>query len=406
MFFLKLVFANNYYYLRGGSEKVFFDEIFLLKKRGHKVLPFSRRYSQNIENLEYFPPDIEYLNAPIYKKFLASFSLIHSLTCAKYFSQLLDKEDPDIVHGHNIYGRLTTSIIDVAKKKQIPFVLTLHDYKLLCPSYLMLNNGRPCDLCRGRRFYLCLLKRCHKGSFVASLVYTAEAYFCLFMKKYSAVNFFICPSNFLLSKCLEAGVDENKLVYLPNFIPIKEFEPSYAGKDYILFVGRLSQEKGILTLLKAMKGLDIKLKVVGDGPMRPICEQYVRDQGISNVSFEGYKSGKELENLYRNALFTVFPSEWYENAPMSVLESFAYGKPVIGSNIGGVPEMIKDGKTGILFTSGNSNELREKISDLLKHPSLIKLMGQRARKLVEAKFNPDVHYTNLIRIYEKAISNS
>ncbi|HDD45158.1 MAG TPA: glycosyltransferase family 1 protein, partial [Candidatus Desulfofervidus auxilii] len=150
---MKIIFANNYYYIRGGSERGFFDEMQILWEKGHYVLPFSRHFSQNIENLKYFPSPIDYENVPIYKRLFAAFSLIYSPTCARYFGKLLDRELPDIVHAHNIYGRLTTSIIQAAKKRNIPVVLTLHDYKLICPSYLMLREGKICELCKGKRFY-------------------------------------------------------------------------------------------------------------------------------------------------------------------------------------------------------------------------------------------------------------
>jgi len=401
---MKIIFANNYYYLRGGSERVFFDEMRILRKNGHYVIPFSRYLPQNIENPDYFAPSIDYENVSVYKKLFVAFSLIYSPVCGYYFGKLLDRKTPDIVHAHNIYGRLTTSIIVAAKKRNIPVVMTLHDYKLICPSYLMLRKGKICELCKGKKFYFCLLKRCHKDSFIASAIYTFETYFNFFTKKYDLVRFFICPSKFLLQKHVEGGISEHKLVYVPNFIRIEEFEPFYNNKGYILFVGRLSQEKGISTLLKAVQNIDIELKVVGDGPLRPLCEKFVKENNIKNVSFEGYKSGDELKNLYRNAMFVVFPSECYENAPMSVLESFAYGKPVVGANIGGVPEMVKDGETGFLFTPGDYQELREKIVYLLKHPSLIKSMGQKARQLVEQKYNAERHYENLIKIYNKALA--
>ena len=401
---MKIIFANNYYYLRGGSERVFFDEMQILRKNGHYVIPFSRYLPQNIENPNYFAPPIDYENASILKKLFVAFSLIYSPTCGRYFDKLLDQELPDIVHGHNIYGRLTTSIIHAAKKRNIPMVLTLHDYKLICPSYLMLRKGKICELCKGKKFYFCLLKKCHKESFVASAIYTFETYFNFFTKKYDWIRFFICPSKFLLQKHIEGGISEHKLVYVPNFIRIEEFEPSYNNKEYILFVGRLSQEKGISTLLKAIQDVDIELKVVGDGPLRSACEKFVKENNIKNVSFEGYKYGDKLKNLYRNAMFVVFPSECYENAPMSVLESFAYGKPVVGANIGGVPEMVKDGETGFLFTPGYHRELREKIVYLLKHPSLVKTMGQKARRLVEQEYNAERHYENLIKIYNRALA--
>jgi len=178
--------------------------------------------------------------------------------------------------------------------------------------------------------------------------------------------------------------------------------PSYGNTGSILFAGRLSKEKGVITLLRAVKGLDTLFRIVGDGPMREKCETFIKEERISNVKFEGYKTGKELEDAFRNAAFLIFPSEWYENAPMAVLEAFAYGKPVIGSNIGGIPEMVINGETGFLFEPGNHHELREKIKFLLSHPDLVIEMGRRARRKVEQEYNAKLHYERLMEVYEKA----
>lgn len=403
---MKLIFTNNYYYLRGGSERVFFDEMEMLSAHGHKVVPFSRNFEKNIYSKysKFFPSPLEYMNnlSALAKTFVG-FKLIYSFESRKKFSQLLDSFKPDIVHAHNIYGRLTSAIVDSAKVKKIPVVMTLHDYKLICPSYLMLLNGLPCERCKGRKFYNSLFTLCHKNNFLASATYTIESYFNLWFKKYDWIRFLICPSMFSLEKHLEAGIPEGKLVHIPNFIKLKNFEPDYEPGDYILFVGRLSKEKGVLTLLKAIKGLDIELKIVGDGPMRKEYEKYVRNERITNVAFEGYKSGEELKSLYKNSAFVIFPSEWYENAPMTILETSAYGKPIIGSNIGGIPEMIINEKTGLLFEPGDYNKLREKMKYLLSNSSLIVQIGKDARKRAEEEYNDELHYKRLMEVYRKAI---
>src|SRR3989304_3822752 len=358
---MKLIFANNYYYLRGGSERVFFDEMDMLSAYGHKVLPFTRHFEKNILSE--------------YSRFFPS---------AMYYDGV-------------------SSIKDSAKSRKIPIVMTLHDYKLICPSYLMLLNSKPCERCKGRKFYNPLFTLCHKNNFLASAIYTIESYFNLWFKKYDWIRFFICPSKFSMNIHLEAVITEEKLIHIPNFIKLKNFEPDYEPGNYILFVGRLSQEKGVLTLLKAVKGLDIELKIVGDGPIRKEYEKYIRNERITNVTFEGYKSGEELKSLYKNSAFVIFPSEWYENAPMTILETSAYGKPIIGSNIGGISEMIINEKTGLLFEPGDYNGLREKMKYLLSNPSLITRMGKDARKRAEEEYNAELHYKRLMEVYGKAI---
>lgn len=402
---MKFIFANNYCYLRGGSERVFYDEINMLRGFGHEIALFSRHFNKNIhsEYSEYFASDIEYQNVSLIKKISAGAKLIYSYECRKKFDELLKLFNPNIIHAHNIYGRLTTSIIDAAKERQIPVVMTLHDLKLICPSYLMLLNGEICESCKGGKFYHCTVKRCHKGSLLQSLIYTIESYFNSLFGKYDWISYFVCPSNFLMKKHIEAGIPEKKLIYIANFIKTKIFEPNYSGGKYILFVGRLSREKGIMTLLNATKDLKIPVWIVGDGPMRAECEGFVKKNKIVNVVFKGYKSGNELEDLFRNCAFLVFPSQCYENAPMSILEAFAYGKPVIGSNIGGIPEMVIENQTGVLFNSGDHIHLKEKIEQLLNNPSLVIQMGKQARRKVEEEYNEEIHYQKLMSIYKKIL---
>ncbi|MBI2412858.1 MAG: glycosyltransferase family 4 protein [Deltaproteobacteria bacterium] len=400
---MKLVFANNFYYMRGGSERVFFDEIEMLERGGNEVAPFTMRFEKNFPSpySRFFAPELKYEGIGLAKKARASAKLVYSKDARKSFSGLLESFKPDIVHGHNIYGRLTTSIVDEAKARRVPFVMTLHDYKLVCPSYLMIRNDAVCEKCAGKSFYNCLLSRCHKGSLVSSLVYTVESYFASALKKYDWVSRFISPSLFLLKKHLEAGFPEKKLVHIPNFIKVNEFEPVYSNKGYILYVGRLSKEKGVITMLKAVKGLDVELKIVGDGPMRKEYEAFAKENGISNAAFEGYKTGDGLKDMFRGAAFIVFPSEWYENAPMSILESFAFGKPVVASTVGGVPEMVVDEKTGLLYPMGDYKALKERIKYLASSPSKIAELGRAARLKVEGENNAERHMTMLKGVYEK-----
>lgn len=400
---MKIVFANNYFYIRGGSERVFFDEAYMLGSYGHKVAFFSRHFHKNLfsEYSKSFASNLEYENVSIIKKISASFRIVYSYECKNSFDNLLRFFNPDVIHAHNIYGRLTTSIIEAAKKRKIPVVMTLHDYKLICPSYLMFLNDEICELCKGKKFFYCILKKCHKQSLNSSLIYTIESYYNSIFKKYDWIRYFICPSKFILEKHVEIGIPYEKLIYLPNFINANNFEPNFNCGEYILFAGRLSKEKGILTLLKAVKEIDIPVKVVGDGSLRDKLDDYVKENKINNVFFEGYKSGEELKNLFRGAIFLIFPSEWYENAPMTILEAFAYGKPVIGTDIGGIPEMIVENKTGLLFSPRNYQELREKIHFLLSYPSFITQMGKNAREKVEKEYNAKTHYELLMDIYKK-----
>jgi glycosyltransferase involved in cell wall biosynthesis len=338
------------------------------------------------------------------RKVFAAASLVYSDQCGRRFGELLEDFRPDLVHGHNIYGRLTTAVLDSARTRDVPTVMTLHDHKLICPSYLMLSRGAVCERCEGRKYYHCLLERCHKGGVLPSLVYTIEAYRNRFLGKYRGVRYYLCPSAFLKEKHARYGIPEERLEIVPNFLRMEEYSPCCEGGEYVVYAGRLSKEKGLSTLLRAVEGLDVPLRIVGDGPMRESLEGRVREKGQTNVVFEGYKTGVELATMFRRSLFVVFPSEWYENAPMSILEAFAYGKPVIGANIGGVPEMITDGETGFLFPPGDAAALRERIRLLAERPSLVSSMGRKARRRVEERHTPEVHLKRLTDVYAKALS--
>ena len=402
---MKIIFANNYYYLRGGSERVFFDEMEILEKDGHTIIPFTRKFDKNFSSNyeEYFPDDFKYHDVSLPEKIIAAKKLIYSSESKRSFSYLINKVKPDLVHVHNIYGRLTNSIIDSAKNHNIPVVMTLHDYKIVCPAYIMLRNGKICEDCKGGKFYKCFTTKCHKDSYIPSAINTFEAYYNNFRGKYKWISKFISPSQFLIDKHIESGHDIDNFIHIPNFIKLNDFKPNYNHKNYILFIGRLSKEKGINTLIKTFEKLDINLKIVGEGPEKDKIKNYLLSNKINNVMLEGYKTGNELKKAFQNAMFVIFPSEWYENAPMTILESFAYGKPVIGTKLGGSPEMIIPHETGLLYEAGNVDDLHNKILYLLDNEDLIKSMGKNARQLVEKEHSSESHLNQLLELYNTII---
>lgn len=403
---MKISFANNFYYLRGGAERVFFDEILWLVQKGNKIIPFSRQSPKNSKTTyaHFFLPVIDYENLNFVNKTKAAFNIIYSLPIKKRFASLLDQEQPDLVHGHNIYGGLSYSIVDAAKDRGVPFVLTLHDLKLACPSYLMLHRGEICDRCGTGNFWHCITQSCHKNSLSASIVNTAEAYFNKIFRKYGWIHRFLCPSQFLLEKIANAGIPRNKLVYLPNALNPMAYEPNYSKGKYALFAGRLSREKGVLTLLKALKHLRIPLRIAGTGPLESECKAFVATHNMHHVAFEGHCQGEKLKDLFQQAAFLIIPSEWYENAPMSILEAFAYGKPAIGSRLGGIPEQIIQDETGLLFEAGNAQELAESVAELWSNPSKIQRMGINARRRIETEFCSDLHVKRLLEIYSEVVT--
>ena len=356
---MKVLVANNYYYLRGGCERVMFNDIRALTERGIEVIPFSAIDSDNepSEHSNDFVRAVDIRATNPLRRIEAGMEAIHSRRTAKAFEAVLDKVQPDIVHCHNIYGRLTTSILTVLKHRNIPSVLTAHDYKVVCPSYLMLRDGKPCSACVDGGYYRCATYRCHKQDLAKSMIYAAEAYNARLRDSYGAISAFLCPSRFMANLLVKSGIDSNRVIFHANCVDPKAYSPSYSG-DYVLYVGRLSHEKGLPTLVQAMMGTGIPLRVAGSGPMELPLRELVATDKTSKTVFEGHCEGERLATLCRNAAFVVVPSEWYENAPMSILESFAYGKSVVASQIGGIPELVTEGETGHLFPWGDKVQLR------------------------------------------------
>jgi glycosyltransferase involved in cell wall biosynthesis len=418
---MRVLFLNNYFYLRGGSERVLFEEMRMLKEAGHEIAVYSRANRQNeaSEYDRYFPSDIDTEKAKISLRTLRTVKeLIYSTSAKEGIKKLVEQFKPDVAHAHNIYGRLSLSVLDGLKEKQVPTVLTLHDYKLLCPSYLMPNHGEICERCKGKKFRNAFYTKCHKNSYAASATYAFESWFDHRFGKYDSVRTFISPSRFLREKAIDFGWDADRIEFLPNFIHTKEIPISNTPGTYLLYLGRLSPEKGITTLLKAftilyppqispkVDNMNISLMIVGNGPLRRELEgAFARNDG--RIRFGGYLSGKLLQDAIASARAVVMPSDCYENAPLSLIEAFAYGKPVIGARIGGIPEMIDDGVNGLLFEPGNMEDLKDKLALAMNLSDVkIRKMGKAAREKVESEYSAELHYERLVALYQGAIGKA
>jgi len=401
---MKVLLVNKFFFLKGGSETSFFRTARLLKEKGHEVIFFSMDHPLNIESSfsKYFLSQVDFEHSAKFSgKAKAAGRVLYSFEARRKLEALLKKERPDIAHLNNIYHQISPSILHSLRKYNVRVVMTLHDYKLVCPVYTLLRNGRICERCAYGRYYHCMLSRCYKNSILKSLLNTLEMYLHhKIIHIYGLVDAFISPSKFLKEKVAGMGFGP-KIFHLSNFININEFRV-FDSKDekVITYFGRLSKEKGLHTLLSAVKGLDVRCKIYGDGPIKQELERKIREEPLSNVSLMGYIPPHRLKTDIQESMFVVLPSECYENNPLSVLEAFALGKPVIGSRIGGIPELIKDGKTGLTFEAGNPEDLREKISYLLNNPHGITEMGKNARRLSERDFGSQEYYRELIKVYE------
>jgi glycosyltransferase involved in cell wall biosynthesis len=401
---LRILHLNKYYYLKGGCEKVLFSEMDLMKARGHQVAVYASRHPENLQS-EYsddFAEQEDYFDSSFWHKAKAAFKMVYSLEARKKCGKVMDHFKPDVLHAHNIFGQLSSSVLDAAKERGIPVVMTAHDYKLVCPSYLMLNHGQVCEKCFGHHYYQCFLTKCHQDSRIASAVFTAEAYFNFWFKKLDSIKTVICPSEFMRTKMLDR-FPENKLAALPN--PVSPSPPPSPGQNqgYFLFAGRLSGEKGVRTLIKAFQGLKWPLLIAGTGPLE---SEYRREAEDSpHIRFTGFQTAKALEDLYRNAYAFILPSEWNETMGLAGMEALAYGKPLVGSRIGGIPELVEDGVNGLLFEPWNATDLRTKVEFLrnLSAGDYVR-MCRNARESALPRFSMERHYEGLMEVYQKALA--
>lgn len=407
---MKILLINKFLYPKGGDAVSTLLTGRLLSEKGHRAVFWGMEHPENQEYpyKELFVSFIDF-NKPmgLFQQVKTSLNLLYSFEAKNKIKKLLKMGIPNVVHLNNFAHQISPSILKVFKKYKIPIVMTLRDYKLVCPAYTMFLNGKICEKCKNGKFYWCFFHRCTKNSYLKSFLNVVEMYLHhKILHIYNEIDIFIATSKFLKKKIKEMGL-KGKVVLLPNFIYSDKIKPFFEWKEKSLsYFGRLSPEKGICTLLEAIKGLDIKLKIFGDGPIRTYLEEKVSKEKIKNVRFFGYKSQYELRNEIKNSMFVVFPSEWYEPFGRTAIESFALGKPVIGSRIGGIPELIKDGETGLTFETGNADDLRKKILYLINDPHKAVKMGKNARKFVEEKFNSEKHYQRLMEIYQIAIGKS
>ncbi len=398
--------VNKFYWKKGGSESVFFGEKEMLESAGHTVIPFSMQGSknENTQYSEYFVNEVDYTKPGMKNRLLSASKIIYSFEAKKKIQNLLLSHSPDLAHFHIFQHQISPSVFGPLKKKKIPIILTLHDLKPLCPNYKMYVNGRICEECKGMRFYNCFKNRCTKGSVMGSLVNSVEMYFHYAMGYYQNVDRYIAVSKFYRDKMIEFGFAKDKISYLPNYIDTKSYDLNVPEKGYVLYFGRISEEKGISVLFDAARIVpEIPFYIVGTGPLEEYFKMKAHEEGLDNVRFFGYKSGKQLLTLLAEATCVVVPSVWYEAFGLVVIEAFAAGKPVIGSNIGAIPELIDQGVDGFVVQPGSEHELAKKIQWIWGNRRKAREMGRQGRKKVEKNFTAEQHFNGLLSIYEDVL---
>lgn len=397
---MKILQVNKFLYHKGGADKYCLILIEELEKIGFDIAVFGMSDERNIESKwkKYFSENIDYYKSGNYLKIASRF--IWNREAAKKFAAILDDFKPDLIHAHNIYHQLSPSILFEAKKRNIPVVLTLHDYKLICPNYLMFSRGKHCEKCLKRPYLNCITSNCY-NSYPRSILAALESFLHnkIWHSYQKNVDLFISPSNYLKEKMIQAGWDKEKITVLINPAPSYKFNNS--GQN-LLYIGRLSKEKGVDTLLKALTETKETLDIAGTGPEEDNLKNLCQKLNLSDrVIFHGQVLGANLEKLRNEAKAIILPSVWAENMSLVLLESLASGKIIIASNTGGTPELIENEKTGFLFTAGDSKMLAEKIKHLsqLSEPEK-ELMFNQIKEKIEP-LNLQKHLEKLKIIYQQ-----
>lgn len=411
---MKVLLIDVYNFNKGGAETVCFNTGRLLEEHGHEVVYFTLKWKDNRPSpySKYFPESKETRRGP-FRQVKNLVNYFYHFEAARKIERLILDEKPDLAHIHLMWGQITPSIFPVLKKYRIPILFTVHDYRIVCPAYTFRDGGgHICEDCQGRYFYKCFTHTCCKGSRVMSAVMAAEQYFRnAFFNPARYIDGFIYVSNFArnIQEKYMPALKAKPNITLYNFSTSIVSEPKAMPTDrYFLFFGRLSYEKGVMTLLKAFKDLpQCSLKVVGTGPKEEELKAFAVENGMKNVEFLGYKTGKELTELVAGAYFVIVPSEWYENNPMTIIEAYSVGTPVIGARIGGIPEIVVDGKTGFQFDSGNVEDLREMIlkADALERKTYTEF-SQWTINFATENLSKESYWEKLIAFYGRFVKTN
>lgn len=380
---MKILIVNKFLYPNGGSETYIFNLGKQLEAMGHQVQYFGMEHEGRIvgNHAQVYTSNMDFHSGKL-QKLLYPLRIIYSREAKKKMRAVLEDFRPDAVHLNNINFQLTPSVIYAVREyekregKHIPILYTAHDYQWVCPNHMMRvpEDGRICFDCRDGDFKQCVRNRCIHNSKVKSLLGCLEATYYAKRKTYGLVDVIICPSIFMKNQLDTDPLLAEKTVMLHNFInPATEIPQKKTG-DYVLYFGRYAQEKGTLTLLKAASELpDIPFVFAGTGPLEKEVDQ------TANVTNKGFVTGHKLQELIAGARFSVYPSEWYENCPFSVMESQIYGTPVLASDLGGSGELLQAGRTGELFRGGDAEELKEHIRRLWDDPELCRQYSENCR---------------------------
>jgi glycosyltransferase involved in cell wall biosynthesis len=413
---LKIVLSNYRYHITGGPERYLFAIKALLEQKGHFIFPFSVHSNLNepTEFSKYFISPIDIKGNDYYKDYNKNISTYLKLLSRQFYSieaykksrKLAIDLNPDIVFSLHFLNKMSPSALDGFKSKNIPIVVRVSDFNIICPQGHLLLNGRICEECLTGNLLNCFWNRCIEESYIGSLIKTISWTFHRMIKFYERIDAFICPSVFTCQKMIEAGVSPKKLFHVPTPTKLDNLDLNFTSGKYILYFGRIAEEKGVGLLIAAYSQLPPPkpdLFIISNFSGR---KQWIRDvrKNYKQINLISFQPLKELRQYISRALFVVVPSLWYENMPNTVLEAFAHGKPVLASRIGSLQELVVDGSTGLLFEPGNIEDLKQKLVTMYSGEIDLGKMGRNARHYVEKHHSEDEHYRKLMSIFKSLLS--
>lgn len=389
---MKVLLVHNKYSEYGGEDSIVEKQYQLYKKKGIDV----ELYTKSNNNID-------------------SLSIINKIKMIKesYSSKKTESElieitsnfNADIVHIHNVYPIISPGVYEFFYKRNIPIIQTLHNYRFICPNGLMFRNNSVCEKClKNNNYYECFYNKCYHESYMQSLWYSNLISNSFNKGVFNKINKFIALNNFVKQKMIEKGYDGAKIEIIPNSTNEKPTLECYDKKDYYLYIGRISNEKGVNTIIKTFSMLNnINLKIVGTGPLENEIKNFIKEKGINNIEYIGFKNGIEKDNLIRFSKAIIVPSEWYENFPTVVLEAFSLGTMVIASDIGGLKYMIKNDYNGIKFKSGDVFDLKQKLLLIDRNKELIAELSKNAYNTYINYYTEDIYYNKHMNLYNNLI---
>jgi len=402
---MRILYCNKYNYAFSGTEVYLFEAMELMRSKGHEVALFSMAdpRGQPTPYDHHFLPHIDFKKPGgwIHKAGLAGHA-IYSTEARRRLRAMIAEFRPDVAHVRNIYHHLSPSILWELKSRKVPVVYHLNDFKVLCASYNLVLRGDACEACKGGEFWHAMKEKCYPG-WGARMTLVTEAYVHKWLGTYrKCVDRFLAPSQFVRDKFVEHGWDPAKFEVLPHFQPVREIEKRKAANAPLLYFGRLSPEKGVDDLLRAMQRLpNLRLVVAGDGPERGSLQRLAAQLGLANVEFAGHVRGEELERAIAGSRFTVLPSHAYETLGKTILESYAKARAVVATDLGSRRELVQEGRTGLLYKTGDVGQLVSAIEFLSSEPELAEKMGRAGREQLRRNYTPGAHYEALIGLYER-----